>query len=189
MEETVGRLLARMPGGRSRAILAAAAGGSLLLAWGCVGEVPYRPDDRLAASVGTGEAKQRMSQILKRAREPRITTVRPTDDYVQYFWERLAPETALIDPLYVANVAEIHYSTVTGVEVYENNWVFVWGPLRENVDKVLFSSQEDARTFADLVTSFRALKGKKEIPAGPVPASTPKGQEATAKPVKATMRP
>ncbi len=72
MDETVGPFLARMPGGRSRAILAAAAGGSLLLVWGCAGEVPYRPDDHLAASVGTGEAKQRMSLILRRAREPRI---------------------------------------------------------------------------------------------------------------------
>jgi len=179
-----GFYLATIPGGRSRAILSAVAAGSLLLVAGCAPEVAYQPDERVAETAGAAEAKKRMSQLLLRAREPHVTSVRPTDDYVQYFWEKLAPET-IINPVYVANVAEIHYSSVSHIDVYENNWVFVWGPLKETVEKVNFSSQEDARAFADLVASFRAL-AKREVPAGPVPASVPKGQTDSAKPVKAT---
>ncbi len=166
-----------------RAARFAAAAGMLLLAASCADQVPYTANTGLADSLGTEEAKRRLSQVLQRAQTPRVTNVRATDDYVQYFWETLAPETAIIDPLYVANVAEIHYGTVTKVEVYDNNWVFVWGPLREHVDKVLFGTADDARTFADLVSSFRARKDAKAPPETDIrPASTPKGASARPKP-------
>src|SRR5262245_41481987 len=167
-----GFFLATILGGRLRAILSRAAAGSLLLIAGCVASVAYQPDERVAQTAGTADAKTRMSEILQRAREPHVTSVRPTDDYVPYFWARMAAET-IINPVYVANVAEIRYSSVSEIEVYDNNWVFVWGPQKESVEKVNFSSQEDARAFADLVASFRAL-AKREVPAGPVPASVPK---------------
>jgi len=188
---------ATIPGGRSRAILSGAAAVSLLLIAGCMSQVSYQPAERVAETAGTADAKKRISELLLRAREPHVTSVRPTDDYLQYFWERMAPET-IINPVYVANVAEIHYSSVSQIEVYDNNWVFVWGPQKESVEKVNFSSQEDARAFADLVSSFRTLAKSSVfpprppqgggIPAGPVPASVPKGQTDSAKPVKATTR-
>jgi hypothetical protein len=141
---------------------AAAATAIVLLTWGCSSQLPYTPNDGLVDTLGVEEAKKRIAHVLQRAIKPHITTVRATDDYVQYFWEKMAPET-FYDPLYVANVTEVHYATLTQVKVFDDFRVTFAGPLAEPVDEIRFGTDEDARTFADLLLSFKAKKAPKPV--------------------------
>jgi hypothetical protein len=124
----------------------------LALVAGCASPLPYEPDVGIIDKMGAEPAKARLVEVLTKARQPHITSVKVTDDYVQYFYDEPT------DPFYIStvgNTRQIYFVSIDRVEVYSNQNVFVWGPV-DHVDKVLFWNPEDARTFADLVMAYKA---------------------------------
>jgi len=135
---------------RGPAATLAAAG--LALVVGCVSQLAYEPDVKSIDKMGAEAAKARLIEVLTKARQPHITSVKVTDDSVQYFYDEPT------DPFYIStvgNTTQIFFVAIDRIEVYSNQNVFVWGA-PDHVDKVLFWSPEDARTFADLMMSYRA---------------------------------
>ena len=52
----------------------------------------------------------------------------------------------------------VFFVTVARVEIFTNNVVNVWALGNHLLAQLVFGNAQDARTFADLVVSFRALR-------------------------------
>jgi hypothetical protein len=140
-----------LPARRTLAILAAAAA----IGAGCVTVVPYQADEGTVDRLGLEDAKKKLAEVMNRAMDPRIATVEPRDDTVRYTWQITTPGAFYV-PVTTTNFTEIFYRNIGRFELYDNNYVFIWGLNDARVDKVLFANQEDARAFVDLLMSMRA---------------------------------
>jgi hypothetical protein len=129
------------------------------LSTGCVSVVPYQPDEGLVTQLGQDAAKRELSDTLSRAILPRVSAVNATDDYVEYDWQQSHPGP-FFAPIVTGNKTQIRYANIGRIEIYANNYVFVWWPGDQRRDEVQFANPEDARKFADLLMSFRAARPK-----------------------------
>jgi hypothetical protein len=127
-----------------------------VLSVGCPTSVPYQPNEGLVATLGVAPARQRLREIVARSVNPQVTESEVTDDFLQYrFRQAIAgfPTGAILEN-------RIHFLNVGRIEVFENNLVIV----RTGGDAVLaqfvFGNYQDARMFADLLTSFRAQRAR-----------------------------
>ena len=150
-----------------KGIVAAAAAA---LIGGCATPLEYTPDEAMVEKLGTDGAKSKLVEVLSKARQPHVSSVKVADDSVQYFWDQPS------DPFFTTtfgNVTQIFFLNIERIEVYPNQNVFVVGPQGQSVHKILFWNPEDARVFADLMSSFRAVRmGKRPIPGqAPAPAA------------------
>lgn len=133
------------------------------LAWtdihasGCVAVVPYEPNATLVSAGGRKQAEELLTSTLLRAIVPRITAVEVREDRVEFNWTETHPGPFYV-PVTTAGLTQIYFGNIGRIEVYENFNVFVWGPGDSRVDKVLFTTLEDAKSFADLLMSFRAAR-------------------------------
>ena len=130
---------------------------------GCVATVPYTPDRTYVDRQGQGPAKTTLTAVMTRALDPHITSVILTDEGIEYFWERTQIVEPAFTPARIGDVSRIYFVSTERLEIYPNNLVFLYGPgAGEDIRKIHFSSQEDARTFADIFESlkFRRLSNK-----------------------------
>jgi hypothetical protein len=116
------------------------------LAVGCLPPLAYRPRISVVDEVGLPEAQRRLSETLARAIAPSIASVKVTEECLEY----RSPKGSAFP-----REVQLYFANLTEVEIFTNHYVFLWGIQRQVLDRILFPTEEDARTFADLVMSFR----------------------------------
>ncbi|MGH2628729.1 MAG: hypothetical protein ACRDHY_18990 [Anaerolineales bacterium] len=133
------------------------------LAVGCA-PIAYRPNEGLTKELGLEEAKKRLKEIVIRARQAGggiITSVDVTDEVL-----KVKAQQTTIGMFYQAETRQlendVYFPTVEKVDIYENNWAYVYVTGGRLVLQVLLVTPEDAKSFADLVMSFRdqRLRGR-----------------------------
>src|SRR5262249_21560636 len=102
-----------------------------------------QPNTAMIDTIGMPQAQVRMRETLLRSVNPAIQSVDITEDFLRY---RL-------------NVAiyefQLFFGNVSRVEIYDNNFVFIRGHGDQIMAQIFFATAEEAKTFADLLMSFR----------------------------------
>ncbi|HSD51363.1 MAG TPA: hypothetical protein VLG48_08145 [Candidatus Methylomirabilis sp.] len=126
------------------------------LAVGCPAVVSYQPNERLVVDLGVEQARKRLQETLSRSINPRVIEVQVAQEFVNYRYQQpiLGPYGIQVGMTMAEN--RVHFQNVSRVEVFENNVVFLRAANEVILAQVIFASQEDAKTFADLILSFRA---------------------------------
>lgn len=127
----------------------------LLVCAGCPSTVPYQPQQGVLAEVDTSEARSRLRETLGRAIEPPVLWVDVDDDSVRYRYKDVIHGPFGIPTGSVERTQEVFFVNVRRVELYDNNWVYLYGVDQRLIAKVCFDTERDARSYADLVSSFR----------------------------------
>lgn len=110
--------------------------------------IDYTPNANL-----TGDLRGRLRERLLTATFPEVKTLEVQDRFYAYRASGISGHV---------NFGEVDY-----IEVYDNEFVFLRAADDAVLDKVRFETEEEAKDFADLVTSLRAQVGAGQIPAGP----------------------
>jgi hypothetical protein len=119
-----------------------------VLSVGCPMVVPYQPDEGLVGEIGPKRARQILEETLLRALTPRILDAHVTNKFMHY---RYQVGLTSFD-------ARVYFQNVGRVEIFDNNYVFLRTAGEVVLAQILFANDGDAKTFADLVTSFRAQR-------------------------------
>jgi hypothetical protein len=126
------------------------------LAVGCPAVVSYQPNERLIVDLGVEQARKRLEGTLSRSINPRVIDVQIAQEFMHYRYQQpiLGPYGIQVG----ATVAEnrVHFLNVSRVEIFETNVVFLRAANEIILAQFIFANQEDAKTFADLILSFRA---------------------------------
>jgi hypothetical protein len=130
----------------------------LAAALGCTPRTDYQPRDQVLDGLGAPEQERKFSEALTRAVKPRITGVQVDLNRYAYQAEVTVHGAYGIPVGSAGRAVSVYFANVERVDVYENNAVFVVGTNGRVVDKVVFGTPEDARAFADVVASYRALR-------------------------------
>jgi hypothetical protein len=108
----------------------------------------------MVETLGVPQARQRLKEIVLRSINPQMVEVDVTDDYLHYRYRQAVagfPTGAIIDN-------RVFFTNVARVEVFENNVVNVRTSANHLIAQVIFGTNEDAKTFADLLSSFRSQR-------------------------------
>jgi hypothetical protein len=126
-----------------------------LLNVGCPSTLPYEASDRLVNELGTAQARQRLKETLLRSINPQMIEVEVTDDFFHYRYRHVIagfPTGVILDN-------RIYFLNAVRVEAFQTNVVNIWTSAPHLIAQIIFGNGQDTRTFADLVTSFRARRG------------------------------
>jgi hypothetical protein len=125
---------------------------------GCPRPIQYQPNDRLIETMGVSQAQKRLTEVLFRSINPRVTSVEVTDDFLHYRYQvpLIGPFGAQVGSTMSEN--RVFFVNVSRVEVFANNLVFLRTSAEQIIAQVVFGNIEDAQTFADLVLSFRTAR-------------------------------
>src|SRR5574341_532302 len=126
------------------------------LAVGCPAVVSYQPNERLVHELGVANARKRLEETLSRSINPRVIDVQVTREFVNYRYQQpiLGPFGAQVGVTMAEN--RVHFQNVSRAEIFETNVVFLRAANENILAQVIFANQDDAKTFADLILSFRA---------------------------------
>ena len=132
---------------------------------GCI-PTDYQPNERAVQNLGMPEAWQRFREVMLRAVNPQIQAVQLTQDGIVYSGTRLLP-------MFVQAPAGrlMAFTNISGVDVYANHTVYVKGAGGQATDIFVLASDQDAKTFADLLMSFRSqyLRDRASFQSPPTP--------------------
>jgi hypothetical protein len=133
---------------------------TLLLVWllgmlaACVPTVQHQANDRLVDQLGVPKGRDRLKDVLSRSINPQVVEADVTEDFFHYRYRQaiagFATGAILENKVFFLNAGR--------VDVFENNTVHVYTSASHPLAQFVFGSGEDARTFADLVASFRARR-------------------------------
>jgi hypothetical protein len=124
------------------------------LATGCVAVVPYTPNTDLVTSSNREQVQSDMRELVLRAKEPQITglefndqtiTIKSQAQHIGMFWQAVTSQL----------VNDIHLPSLQRAEVYENHYVYLYGPGDRLLIKVLFTDAADAQKFCDMMFSLK----------------------------------
>ena len=124
------------------------------LSVGCPTAVQYQPNEGIVDTLGVAPARQRLQEIVARSINPQVTEAEVTDDFLQYrFRQAVAgfPTGAILEN-------RLHFLNVGRIEVFENNLVIIRTAGNIALAQFIFGNHQDAKMFADLLTSFRAQR-------------------------------
>jgi len=127
-----------------------------VLSAGCPTAVQYQPNEGIVDTLGVVPARQRLQEIVARSINPQVTESEVTDDFLQYrFRQAVAgfPTGAILEN-------RIHFLNVGRLEVFENNLVIIRTAGDIALAQFIFGNHQDAKMFADLLTSFRAQRAR-----------------------------
>jgi hypothetical protein len=112
--------------------------------------------------MGPDQAAQQLRETLLRSINPRITDVEITTDFLNYRYQQPILGPYGIPVGYSPALAEnrVAFLNVGRVEVFSNNLVFVRTSSEIVIAQIVFGNELDARTFADLMLSFRAYRSR-----------------------------
>jgi hypothetical protein len=137
---------------------------SLLLAWvmgclalGCTPVIQHQANERLVDQLGEHKGRERLKDVLVRSISPQVVEVDITDDFFLYRFRQAVmgiPTGAVLEN-------KVFFANAARVDVFENNVANVYTSASHLLAQFVFGSGEDARTFADLVASFRARHARK----------------------------
>ena len=127
------------------------------LAVGCPAVVSYQPNERLVHDLGVEQARKRLEETLSRSINPRVVDVQVAQEFVHYRYQQPIPGWFYGVPVGVTMAENrVHFANVSRVEIFETNVVFLRTANDIILAQLIFANQEDAKTFADLILSFRA---------------------------------
>ena len=132
--------------------------GSVTLSVGCA-PIAYRPNEDRVKELGVEKAKADLKELVNRSKAAgggAVASVEVTDDAIKV----KANQTTMgafyqMETRQIESTAE--FPTLDRVDIYSNNWAYVYQSGRLAM-QILFATPEDARSFADLMMSFRAQK-------------------------------
>jgi hypothetical protein len=130
-----------------------------LTATGCLSPLPYSPDGSLVRSYGGPEEYEaELKSHLRTATAPPITDVTLEDDAVVLDVGGVGHPYGWYGPAAFPGRQVISGRTITKLEVYENNklWIYRTG---QPTFELIFTSVEDAKKAADLFESLRVWAG------------------------------
>jgi len=122
-----------------------------VLSVGCPAPTAYQPNDRIVNELGVERSKQRLKEILLRSINPQVVEVEVTDESFAYRFRQAVAgfqTGAILDN-------RVFFPNAVYVNVYDNNTVNVLTSNQQLVAQLVFGNNDDARLFADIVTSFR----------------------------------
>lgn len=128
---------------------------ALLALAGCPSTVPYRPQEGVLREVNGSEARARLRETLGRAIEPPVQWVHVDDESVRYRYKDIVRGPFGIPTGSLERTQEVFFVNVRQIELWDNDWVYMYGVDARLIAKVCFDDERDARSFADLMTSFR----------------------------------
>ncbi len=129
-----------------------------LLGVGCVAVVPYNANESYAETVSWQEVERAFGEVITRAVDPRILSAELDKNYYRYEAEQVIHGPYGIPMGSTPRPQQIHFANVSRTELYENHFVYVYDVRNRLVDKILFGSGADARTFIDIVMSARGRR-------------------------------
>ena len=133
--------------------------GTLAVGSGC-SVMPYQPNEGKVRELGKSGARTELKATVLRARAAgggTITGVEVGDESL-----KVKAQHGQMGMFYQVSTVqvenEIYFGLVDRVDLYSNNWAYVYQRGGQLGLQVLLASPEDAKTFADLVMSLRAQK-------------------------------
>jgi hypothetical protein len=102
----------------------------------------YQPNERTLDELGIDMARERLRETLIRAVNPPVQTVELTNESLTYKWHPLAG-------------IQIFFIKLSRVEVYANHVVLLRGAGNEILGTIIYGTDQDAKLFADLITTLR----------------------------------
>lgn len=146
---------------------------TLLALTGCPSTTAYKPREGALKELESQDAETRLRETVGRAVEPPIVYVNVDDDALRYRHKEVVRGPFGIPTGSVERTKELFYVNVRRVELYENGWAYVYGIGNRLQAKLLFDTERDASSFADLLMSYRdqRVNGKRR------PAAKPAGEK------------
>lgn len=126
-------------------------GGLSALISGCSSASMYQPNAEIVKTMGVEQAKQRLKETVLRSVNPQVVEADVTDEFLRYRYRQA------IAGFQTGAVLEnqIAFLNAVQVEVHTNNVVNVRTSAGVLIAQLVFGNEQDARTFADLLASFR----------------------------------
>jgi hypothetical protein len=127
---------------------------------GCASVVPYTPKETVLDERAPGEAQSLLETTVARAIEPRIASAHadPNGDSLHYVYIVVDRGPFGIPVGNHEEQMQLFYVNIDRIDVYDNHYVYVYGNEHRLLAKLLFDSAADAKSFADLMMSFRAQR-------------------------------
>jgi len=136
------------------AVLAVAA------ACGCASVTDYRPNENAVKEMGADKAKTALKETVLKAQQTGlglISSVEVTDENL-----KVKSQQSTLGAFYQMQTSqletEVYFPTVERIDIYDNNWAYVYSNGNRLVLQLLFWTPQDAQRFADLVMSLHAAK-------------------------------
>ena len=126
----------------------------------CPLAVPYEARQELVTTLGVPQTQQRLRETLLRSINPRVIDVNVTDDYLHYRYQQPLMGAYGVQTGVAVTGNRVYFRNISRVEVFDNHQVLVHAGADRIVAQVLFTSEQDAKTFADLMFSFHAHRTK-----------------------------
>lgn len=148
---------------------------SLLLLAGCPSTTAYKPRDGALQELDASDAGTRLRETVSRAIEPPIVWVAVDDEALRYKHKEVVRGPFGIPTGSKERSKDLFYVNVRRVELYDNGWAYVYGVGDRLLAKLLFETQRDASSFADLLMSFREQRvgGRRRPAPRPAPRDEP----------------
>jgi hypothetical protein len=121
---------------------------------GCATTLPYQPNEQIVQTLGVSSAKQRLKETLLRSINPQMVEVEVTDEFLSYRYRQVIagfPTGAILKN-------RIYFMNAVHIDVFTNNVVNIRTSAQHLIAQVIFGNEQDVKTFADLVSSFRARR-------------------------------
>ncbi len=122
---------------------------------GCAAVQDYQPKTNMIQEMEIKDAQRQLRDILLRATFPKVTSVSFTEDAI-----KIKSQQSHLGFFYqtVTNQLEndLYFSLLDRMQIYENNFVFIYGSGNRLQMKILFPTKEEAQTFMDLLWSLRS---------------------------------
>ena len=131
--------------------------GSLVAIGGCAPSVPpYAANDKVLADLGADAAKEKLKKLLSQATAPQVQAPSIEIDADYYHYQAL--DIAMFGRGFISK--KVRFKEIDHTEVWENKGSWYCKIVGENkLDQLKWSSEGDAKEFADLVMSFKAGGG------------------------------
>jgi hypothetical protein len=129
---------------------------------GCVPPVQYQPNEARIDAMGVEPAMHLMRETLLRSINPRIMEVQISQDFLYYRYQQpiLGPYGIPVGYAPALVEHQVAFLNVGRVEIFSNNLVLVRTSSDLILAQIVFGNEQDARTFADLMISFRAYRAR-----------------------------
>jgi hypothetical protein len=118
---------------------------------GCSSASMYQPNAEIVKTMGVEQAKQRLKETTLRSINPQIVEADVTDEFLRYRYRQAIAgfQTGAI----LEN--QIAFLNAVQVQVNTDNVVNVRTSAGVLIAQLVFGNEQDAKTFADLLASFR----------------------------------
>ena len=148
--------------------------GALLLlgGTGCISNIQYQPNLALLEEIGREQGITLLSEIMTRARNPRILDVEVAPDFFIYTFQGPLQMSWVVVGHHPSRI-KIHFNNLERVDIYANDRTLMIDPGGRELAHIDFGSQEDACRFSDLVLGLKAQQKNWPGPANPAPEEWP----------------